>query len=126
MGMMAKAFAGVDVADVHFDRGNLRSADGVAKRDAGVGEGSRIENDPLAALIRQFRDLIDKRTFVIRLVEFEVDFGELLAESVGEIVQSARSVDFRFAFAEAIQVGSVQDSDTFHRRLSTKPFVAKQ
>jgi len=113
---MTEAFASVDVADVNFDRGNLGSADRVAKGDARMGVSAGIEYDAVAFAVCQLGYLVDQSSFVIRLEEVEFSLRKLGTQLVRQIVQGGGAVNFRLSFAKAIEIGAIQDSDAFHDR----------
>jgi len=112
--VMPEAFASVDVADVDFDGGYIRTADSISQSDTGMGIGPRIEHDSLAVAFGQLGDFVNERSFVIRLKEIEFHLWKLRFQSVRDIIQGIGSVDFRIALAKAVEIGSILDGDSFH------------
>ena len=68
---MAERLAGVHVGQVHFDERDADPRQGVAQRDAGVGEAARIDDDERKSLRLRRMDPLDQRTFVVALEGFE-------------------------------------------------------
>ena len=63
---VAELLAGVDVAQVDFDGGQLHGGDGVAQCVGVMGERARVDDDPARPRARVV-DEIDQRTFVVAL-----------------------------------------------------------
>ena len=63
-GVAAPLLAGVDVGEVHLDRGDSHSLYGVSEGVAVMGERTGVDDDALAVLAFLV-DLVDEGTFVI-------------------------------------------------------------
>ena len=66
-GMMTKALAGVNVADVHFDGRNFHRRQSVMQCDRGVGIAPGIDDDPGRLRSMRLMDEIDQFAFAIGL-----------------------------------------------------------
>src|SRR2546428_3399007 len=58
---------GIDVRQMHLDEGDLYRGEGVAKRHAGVGQPSRIDDNPRNALLLCPLNAFDQGPFVVAL-----------------------------------------------------------
>lgn len=119
--MLADFLAAINVADVHLDGGDLRTGEGVAQGEAGMGEGAGVDNDAMQFAVGiDGVDFVDDEAFVVGLVKLYGDAESLcfFGEAVLEVGQGFVSVDVGFANAEAVEVGAVDDSDAFHLKRS--------
>src|SRR4051812_43511685 len=66
-GVMAETLAGVDVADVNFDRWNVDALDRVMQRDRGVRIAARIDDDARRFPGMGLMDEVDQFAFAIGL-----------------------------------------------------------
>src|SRR5688572_27216196 len=66
-GMMTEAFAGVDVAEMHFDGGNLHCHQGVMQRDRGVRIAAGVDDDAGGLLGMGLVDEIDQFALAVGL-----------------------------------------------------------
>ena len=64
---MPKALAGVDIADMHFNSGNLYPDQRVVQRDRGVGIAARIDDDAGRLLRIGLMNEVDQFAFTVRL-----------------------------------------------------------
>src|SRR5215471_908635 len=71
VGMVAKAFARVNVGDVHFDDGNLHGEDGIEDGNRRGGIAGRIEDNACGFLRVRLLDPIDDLTLMVRLPELD-------------------------------------------------------
>src|SRR5664280_970304 len=86
----------------------------VAQGNAGMGQASGIDDRPVkVALVES----VDECAFVVRLkgVDLESKLGAALPESLFDLREGGVAVDLRFARAQQIQVGAVEDEDASHR-----------
>lgn len=115
---MAKCLALVDVADVHLDEANLAGADGIAQGNAGMGQAARIDNAESDAAVGPLMDFIDQGAFMIALKGFNASVvrGGLSGERGENVVKGGAAIDFGFAHAQAVEVGSIQHGNGFHER----------
>lgn len=75
-------FPAVDVGKMNFHDGNAGGEKGIPDRDAGMGIGPEICDNPRYVLVLSLVDAVDKRPFVVGLVEegFE-SFPDPISES---------------------------------------------
>lgn len=115
--MPADGFAFVNITDMHFDHRQVGARECVAQGEAGVGERTGVDNQAEDLAVGKFIiDLIDDETLVIALVELHVHAqgGRLFDQQIFQIGQGLVAVGCRLALAEAIEVGAVDDDDSFH------------
>ena len=67
IGVLAERFPCMDVGQMHFNKGNPDSGQGIAQGDAGVGEGRRVDDDVCNALTGRFLNGIDQYVFGVAL-----------------------------------------------------------
>ena len=66
--MVAKGFALVDIGDVHLHERDGHAGQGIAQRDAGVGQAARVDDDIVDTFLRgRCVDAVDQRPFVVAL-----------------------------------------------------------
>src|SRR5208282_5604578 len=106
--MMPERFAPIHVRQMHLDHWNTHGLDGVANRNAGVRVCARIDQE-YVALAARLLNSIDDPAFAVRLKRLNPHFklASQVLEFLVDIGQAGSAVDFRFAFAEEIQVGSM-------------------
>ena len=114
--MPAECLPRVHVGKMHFDEGQRNAEDGIAQRDAGVGEGAGVQDQELDALRLRLLHGIDQLMLGIALAG-----GELVAQvprqrgaARNDGVQGVRAVESRFAGAQQVQVGPVQKQQPRH------------
>src|SRR5262245_47089984 len=122
VGMVAKALAREDVADVDLDDGHSDRGDGVADGDRGVGIGAGVDDDPGGLLGARSVDRIDDLALVVRLQEFDLEgvaAGGLAAQLL-HVLERGTAIGGGLARAEEVEVGAVEDVDGFrHGRSGT-------
>ena len=101
---------------MHLDHGEPGRENRVAERDAGVGQATRVQQDPVDSADRAIQ-CVDEHAFMGRLQRLE-----RTAELLGEIVEPAlqlpewnAAIDVRFTGAQRVQVRAVQDQYVMHR-----------
>lgn len=117
VGMLAEGFAAVDVREVDFGKGDGDGGECVAQGNAGMGEGSGVDDDVIDFVFACGVDEVDEDAFVVVLDEFEVvaEAGRHFAEAVFDAVEGVMPVVRRFAAAEQVEVGAVDDKNERHR-----------
>src|SRR5262245_60083635 len=122
VGMVAKALAREDVADVDLDDGHIDRGDGVANGDRGVGIGAGVDDNPASLLGAGGLDRIDDLALVVRLQEFDLEgmaAGSLTAKLL-HVLERGAAIGVGLARAEEVEVGAVEDVDGFrHGRSGT-------
>lgn len=108
---LAKVFALGNVGDVNFYRRNPNGFHSVQQRDGGVGVGSRIDDDAVCVFVAGL-DLVDEVTFVVALVDLDVDAARLrvVFDQRAEIGVGGAAVDVWLADAEHIEIWPVNDA----------------
>jgi hypothetical protein len=106
----------VDVGEVNFYGGETRGDHCVSQGHAGVGEPPGVEDEAGEPSIAPFVYLVDEGAFVIGLegVYLAVAGCCLAFYLFLDLVEGDGAVDFGFAFAEAIEVWAVEESDLLH------------
>ena len=117
---MAKALAGVHIANVHFNDRNTRALDRIVKRDGSVREGTRVQHHTkqVACLLSAPRlmNRVDQNTFMVGLATV-TGMAELLRSGLAKCVnlrQGRGSVDLGFSLTEKIQIWAMKDEDGRH------------
>jgi len=117
--MVAEFLALVDVRDVDFDNRRFEGIQRVEDRNRRMCERGRIDYDATRN-VSCFMNPVDDLVFTVRLVEAKfksVLFGNLAAIGL-DIGKSLVTVDVRLAFAEEIEIGTIQYvDDTTHNWL---------
>lgn len=109
--MMAKGFAGVDIADMYFHHGQRsNSLDGIVERDGGVGVSSGIEHYTLHSLLLRSVEGVDERALVVRLEGDDSGaMSKAMAQTFEKGVERGSAVNRRLATAKEVKVGAVED-----------------
>ncbi len=117
MRMMAERLARVDVREMHFDKRDGHRAECVAQGDAGVGVTRRIDDDEFDTFRSCVLHPVDQFSFVVALKTFQLNAGNPGARfhNAMDVCQSNPTVNFRFAVAEQVEVGSMEDKNS-HRK----------
>ncbi len=110
--VVAKFFAGIHIGDVHLHHGYLNGANGIVNGNGGVCISAGIENNPITGKTN-FMQFVHQFTFDVALVIVKVNCGETFDKGLKEYFKRLCSVNFRFTFAQQIEVRSVDDLD-FH------------
>lgn len=108
----AERFPGMDVRQMHLDRGQPHPCQGIAHGNAVVGQRPGIDHDAIRPFARLL-DGIDDLPFVVRLQD-----AGLRAQSSGfgldpeiDLIEGLPAVQLRLPPAEQIEVGAVQDQN---------------
>src|SRR5208282_3728502 len=103
--MMPERLAPIHVRQMHFDHRNTHGLYRVANRNAGVRVRAGV-NQQYVALAARLLNSIDDSAFAVRLKRLNPHFklASQVLEFLVDIGQAGSAVDFRFAFAEEIQV----------------------
>src|SRR5262249_37287553 len=121
VGMVAKALAREDIADVDLDYRHIDRGNGVADGDRGVGVGAGVDDDSRGLLGAGGMDRIDDFPFVVRLQEFDLEgvaAGGLAAKLL-HVLERGAAID-GLARAAEVEIGAVEDGDGFrHGRSGT-------
>jgi hypothetical protein len=117
---LALAAAGVDVGDMHLDDRAFAGLQRVQHRHGEMAEARRIDDD--SSRLPRLLDPVDHLVLAVGLAEFEgkaMTRGDLAARGLN-VGQGLGTVDVRFALAQQIQVGPVQQVDSLgHWRSSS-------
>ena len=114
--MAAKGFAGVDIRQVNFNKGNVDAQQGIAQRHAGVRERCGVNNDEVDAFVASVVNALDQLRLRVTLQALQVVSGRggrLLQIDV-DVGQCLMPVNRRLAGAEQVQIGAVQHENRRH------------
>ena len=113
---VTKFFALFDIRNMNFDSRFIRGGQCVAQRDTGMGVGAKIYYESLDAAIGEGVDFIDESAFVGGLEKRsgEAEFFRFGSDQSFKIFEGRSAVDLGLAFAEAVEVGAVENRDAFH------------
>jgi hypothetical protein len=108
--MMAKALAGVDVADVDLDRRDFHRDQRIVERDRGVRIGPGIEDDAGSLLGMGFVDEVDQLTLPVRLpaIGLQTEFGASFRAQLLDVGKRGMAVGFGLAGSQQIEVRAVE------------------
>lgn len=111
--MLPKGFACIDVGNMHLDRGNPVSFDGIVKSDAGVGECPGIEYTTGEPLIGGLFNAVNQSPLMVGLktLDGHAELGSSGFQHGFDVAEAGFAVDFGFPFSESSEVGPVQDQD---------------
>ena len=108
IGVVAEVFAGVNIGQMDFDKGQCHTQKGVADGDAGVGLGAGVDDD---VIVRSacLMDGIDDCTFVVTLemVKRDAQFGGGVLQARNQRIEGVAAVKLRLAQAEQVEIGAV-------------------
>lgn len=97
---------------MHLDDGDADGADAVGQGDGGMGIASGVHHHGIILSISLLQ-FVDKHAFVVGLEIANLVFGEAFTELRDEFVKRETAIDFGLAFADEVEVGTVEDED-FH------------
>ena len=111
--VMTKRFAGVYVGDMDLDARDIDSGEGIAQRDTGMRERGRVDNNELGAVGLGLMHRFDQFLFAVALQAGEFCAGALRLglQAMIDFIEGFRTIDFRLASAEQIQIWAVQYED---------------
>src|SRR5262249_24720475 len=109
VGLVAEAFARVDVADVHLDDRDLHREDRVENRHGCRGVAGGIDHDPDRLVPCRLLNPVDDRALVVRLAKLDRDVETLagLAAQLLDVGERGAAVGLRLARAEQIEVRTI-------------------
>lgn len=98
----------MDVREVDFDDGKVYCRNGIAKRNAGMSIGGRIQNDG-AEVTLSLLNPTDEFSFEIGLAElnFHSKITRPLADHGFDIRQRGSAINLRLPLAEEVEIGAV-------------------
>src|SRR5262249_22828261 len=113
VGVVAEAFARVDVGDVHFDRRHVHAEDRVEDGDGRGGVAGGIDDDAERLFASGLVNPVDDGAFVVRLPELDGDAEPAagVAAQLFHVRQGRAAVFLRLAGAEQIEVRAVENVD---------------
>ena len=107
--MVAKGFAAVDVAQMHFYYGYGDGTNGVEQGDGGMCVGAGIEYDTIKACFVGAVELFDQMSFDVALVVVDLHIGVLCCKRSKTFLHRGRTIDARLTGAEALQIRAVEN-----------------
>lgn len=130
IGVVAECLTAVNIGEMHLDKRNLDGNQGITKRNAGVGQSRRIDDDERRSLYFRGMNPLDELTFMIALEAFDRDAENLTSQGqpVIDVLQAFGAINLGFARSQQIQVGSVENKYgwlLFTRFLRMRPGVLR-
>src|SRR5699024_9390627 len=109
IGMLTEWFARGDVGQVNVDKRQSRAQQGIAQRDAGVGVGSRVEQDAVRVFVTCGVNTVDQCTFTVALKAGQLVATRLrlLTQCLFDVRQRLRAIQTRLACSEQVQIGTI-------------------
>jgi hypothetical protein len=117
VGLLSKRFPRVDVAQVHFDHGQLASEQCVAQAHTRMGQSARVDQDTVGIGARLL-DPVDQQPLVVGLKSVELTtriFCHRRKEAI-DFRERRRSVDLGLARAEQVQIRTVDHENALRVR----------
>ena len=116
VGVTSKRLARVHVAQVHFDEGNPHREQGIAERDARMGECPRVEEDEIHLVGRAALDAIDQLVLGIALVRDQrvLSLGRKVGQSLFDGRKRVPAVERGFPGAQQVEVGPIKKKQSSH------------
>lgn len=106
---VAELLAGLGIGEVHLDDGDADGADGVAQGHGGMRIGAGVEDYPGRPGARVVQG-VDQRALVVRLgrAQFQAQLSGQAVQARLDLRQRELAIDARLAFAEQVQIGSIE------------------
>src|SRR3954449_12564703 len=116
---MAELLAGVDIGEVHLDRGQPGDLQRVADRPRVVRPRPRVEHDPVG-VVGRLVELLDELALVVALEEVarEVELAAELRDPLLELGEGEPAVVLGGPAVERPEVDAVQDGHAVLHRIS--------
>ena len=113
IGVLAEWFSCMDVGQMHFNKGDLGSGQGITQGDAGMGEGRGVDDDVGNALAGGFLNCIDQYVFCVALQAAQPPAPSLRVRLQSDIDLSEGSPPIMAGLTatQQIQVRSMQYKD---------------
>jgi len=115
--MMAVRLSAIDIREVYFNDGSTHRCDGIRQSYRGMRVGASVQHDAVAGEARLV-DFVDQASLVVALVVGD----SVLREGSPQLFQVGfkrlRAVNFRFAFAQQVEVRAIDDQDMHQLPLS--------
>ncbi len=110
---MTEGLPGMNIWQVHLDKGDGHTQQGIADGDTGVGEGGRVDDDKIH-LAHGLMNAADQLVFGVGLQVFQADaeFTGAVRQIGDDLIERLAAVDTRLPFAQQIQVWSVKQKDS--------------
>jgi len=107
-----------DIAQVNLDNRQGNGGDGISDGDTGVSESGRIDDDAGKILLGGIMEPVNNYAFVIALPADRIKFKSFRSgtDFMVDIGEAFGAVNFRFALAQQVEVGAVDDK-YFHDSL---------
>ena len=100
-----------------FDVGDGNGSERITQGNAGVGKGGGVDDDVIDFVFASGVDEVDEHAFVVVLDEFELvaEAGRHVGQALFDGFEGVVPVVRRFAAAEQVEVGAVDDKNKRHR-----------
>ena len=114
IGVVAEAFALVDVGNVDFDDRAIEGVESIENCNGRMGIGAGIDDDG-CGFLAGLMDPVDQLMFGIALLEadLELQFRRQSAAVRFNIGQGGVAIDLGLALTQQVQIGAVEDEDRF-------------
>lgn len=119
--MSAVRFAFGDVGNVNFHDGDIDGTDAVGQGDGSVGVASWIHHHGIVLSISLLQ-FVDEAALMVRLVVGNLVLRKRFDEFWQVFFEGHRAIDFGFALAQQVEVGTVED-ENFHLETFCKDSV---
>ena len=103
---------------MHFDGCDSRPGKGIPQGDARVRKGAGVEDNAFKTALRPIVNLINQSPLVVALETLDFAIAEIrgvIGKPALQVRKRRMPVNFGFALAEPIEVGSVENADFFHK-----------
>src|SRR4029079_4268288 len=107
--------AGRRVREVHLDRGHGHRGERVPERQTGVGQGTRVDQDPARAGLRCVHG-VDQNTFMVALAALDLapELRRQVFQSLIDLGERDAPVDRGLTLTERVEIRTVEDQDLVH------------
>jgi len=121
--LVTKGLPPVNVGEVYLNDLDAAPGDGVPESDAGMSEGSRIDNETGRPAIGPSFDRINEFALVIGLpaFDFQTDIAGTGLELRLQIGQSLMTINLRFPLPQSPQIGAIEDANEAFTHAFTVP-----
>lgn len=110
--MVPKAFAFMDVGQMHLIDRAVKGRQGIADRNRGMGIGAGVDHDALGHIACPV-DQIYEGAFVIAVLKHQSTAvcRAVLQTHALDIGQRCRAIDFGFPFSQEIEIGTIENEN---------------
>ena len=112
VGVVAEGLPLVDIAEVDFHKGQVDGGDRIPNANAGVGIGGGV-HDNAVKFSPGILDPINQNPFMVRLASLNghAQASRLPLQSLVDIREGDNPINPRFALAQQVEIGTVEDKN---------------